>query len=357
MTRHPRPTLPLLLLGLAWIPRAALPLSAQGPDPGDTEPVVRAVLFHAPTCPHCRHVIEEALPPLVDRYGSALRITTVDASRPEGNALYRAAVVGLAIPRERTGVPTLLVGTELLVGSLEIPTALPGLVEEGLARGGVDWPPVPALRRALDDPSVAVDFGTLTAAEVGPLALASGRFMTDPAANAAAVAVLAVMLGALAMVWRATFGPGTLPRAPSWLLPLLAVAGAGVAAYLSFVEVTGAEAVCGPVGDCNAVQQSPWARLFGVVPVGLLGLVGYGGILALWGAARAGPDRLRPWAWRVLWAGALFGTGLSVYLTFLEPFVIGASCLWCLTSALIITGVLVAATPRALEGPSPARTG
>jgi uncharacterized membrane protein len=31
------------------------------------------------------------------------------------------------------------------------------------------------------------------------------------------------------------------------------------------------------------------------------------------------------------------GTIFSIYLTFLEPFVIGATCAWCLTSAIIMT--------------------
>ncbi|NQV07202.1 hypothetical protein HQ535_11680 [bacterium] len=34
------------------------------------------------------------------------------------------------------------------------------------------------------------------------------------------------------------------------------------------------------------------------------------------------------------------GTAFSIYLTFLEPFVIGATCAWCLTSALVVTGLL-----------------
>jgi uncharacterized membrane protein len=32
-----------------------------------------------------------------------------------------------------------------------------------------------------------------------------------------------------------------------------------------------------------------------------------------------------------------FGTLFSIYLTFLEPFAIGATCLWCLSSAVIMT--------------------
>ncbi|MCK5794824.1 MAG: hypothetical protein KAH12_08950, partial [Anaerolineales bacterium] len=33
----------------------------------------------------------------------------------------------------------------------------------------------------------------------------------------------------------------------------------------------------------------------------------------------------------------LFGLLFSIYLTFLEPFVIGATCIWCLSSAVIMT--------------------
>ena len=32
----------------------------------------------------------------------------------------------------------------------------------------------------------------------------------------------------------------------------------------------------------------------------------------------------------------LFGMSFSIYLTFLEPFVIGATCMWCLSSAVIM---------------------
>jgi len=41
-----------------------------------------------------------------------------------------------------------------------------------------------------------------------------------------------------------------------------------------------------------------------------------------------------------LGALALGGTLFSIYLTFLEPFVIGATCAWCLASAILMTGLL-----------------
>jgi uncharacterized membrane protein len=38
---------------------------------------------------------------------------------------------------------------------------------------------------------------------------------------------------------------------------------------------------------------------------------------------------------------ALVGTLFSIYLTFLEPFVIGATCAWCLTSAVLMTVLML----------------
>jgi len=106
------------------------------------------------------------------------------------------------------------------------------------------------------------------------------------------------------------------------------------------VEVGGSEAVCGPVGDCNTVQQSEYARLFGVIPIGLLGVVGYALTMLLWGVTRLDRGRLADVAAVLLFAGVVSGVLLSAYLTFLEPFVIGASCAWCLGSAVIITVLL-----------------
>jgi uncharacterized membrane protein len=124
---------------------------------------------------------------------------------------------------------------------------------------------------------------------------------------------------------------------------VLALAGLGVASYLAHVEVNQIEAVCGPVGDCNTVQSSPYARLFGVFPIGVLGVVGFVVILLAWGVRRlaSGPPALH--ASVALLALTGFGTAFSIYLTFLEPFVIGATCLWCLSSAVIMTTLYVLA--------------
>jgi uncharacterized membrane protein len=104
-------------------------------------------------------------------------------------------------------------------------------------------------------------------------------------------------------------------------------------------------AVCGPVGDCNTVQQSAYARLFGVLPIGVLGLLGYIVILAAWFVRHFGRGWLVDLAALVLLGMTTFGTLFSIYLTFLEPFVIGATCAWCLSSAIAMTLLFWLALP------------
>ncbi len=162
------------------------------------------------------------------------------------------------------------------------------------------------------------------------------RFRQDRLGNSFSVIVLVVMVASLIGV-ALRLRRSTAGSAAGVGLPLVALVGALVAAYLTYIESSGATAVCGPVGDCNTVNQSEYAALFGLVPVGLVGLVGYLIIIWAWVVHRLAPGALSDWAVVSILGMSIFGTLLSLYLTFLEPFVIGATCAWCLTSAVAIT--------------------
>lgn len=123
----------------------------------------------------------------------------------------------------------------------------------------------------------------------------------------------------------------------AWATPILAILGLGVAIYLTYIEGTKAQAICGPIGDCNAVQSSPYAMIFNVIPVGLVGALGYIAILIAWLWRRWRKDKLAESAGLALFGMSAFGVLYSIYLTYLEIFVIRAVCIWCLASAVIIT--------------------
>jgi uncharacterized membrane protein len=164
------------------------------------------------------------------------------------------------------------------------------------------------------------------------------NFAHDPLGNSLAVVVLigmVVSVGWGVLFFRRTHGePLTLPQ--GWAISILCVIGFSVAGYLAYAETSRGMAVCGPVGDCNSVQQSEYARLFGVLPIGVLGLVSYGMILLAWTVGRLSVGKLSDYASLAILGMTSIGTLFSIYLTFLEPFVIGATCAWCLTSAIIM---------------------
>ena len=306
---------------------------------------VRAVLFYSPSCPHCHQVMTNDLPPLQSKYGAQLQVLKVDVGDPRGTDLYNAAVERFQIPAERFGVPTLIVGDVVLVGSAEIPEQLPSLIERMLASGGSDWPSIPGLADAI--PAGAAGSSSSSTSGSAPagsfLSDITERLARDPAGNALAIGVLLGLLTSLA--WAALRMARTDAAAgpPSGWIPIIALAGLAVAAYLAVVETSGASAVCGPVGDCNRVQRSEYARLFGVLHIGLLGCAGYVSILGVWLAGRVATGTGAQMARLGLVAMAGAGVLFSVYLTFLEPFVIGATCAWCLSSAVLMAALLLVA--------------
>jgi uncharacterized membrane protein len=129
------------------------------------------------------------------------------------------------------------------------------------------------------------------------------------------------------------------------LIALFALAGMLVSAYLTLYAfgLVG-EIACGS-GGCQIVQNSPWARFMGV-PVALIGLAGYGMLFcaALIGLQPAFEGRRAVAA--ILLAGAVGGAAFSAYLTYLEAFVIHAWCRWCVVSAVIVGGIVLAAIPE-----------
>jgi uncharacterized membrane protein len=134
------------------------------------------------------------------------------------------------------------------------------------------------------------------------------------------------------------------------VIAVLALVGLGVAGYLTYVHYAGIHVLCAASGGCETVQTSSYAKLAGI-PVPVLGLVGYVGILvSLFVPGDTG---------RLATAGlALVGFGFSVYLTYLEVFVIKAICQWCVGSAVLMTGIAVLAVIRLLRAPVvPAQAG
>lgn len=134
-------------------------------------------------------------------------------------------------------------------------------------------------------------------------------------------------------------------------IAVLALVGFFVSLYLWLYKIGAiGELKCG-TGECEYVQSSRYAWLFGQ-PVALYGVIGYLVlfVIALVGLhprflGSSGPTRS---------LAALSGVGFAftLYLTYLELFVIHAICRWCVVSAAIITLIAVIAVWSAFRTPA-----
>jgi len=110
----------------------------------------------------------------------------------------------------------------------------------------------------------------------------------------------------------------------------VATLGVGVAAYIAIAEADGGAPAClAGGGGCETVAASSHSELAGI-NVALIGVAGY--VLLLVAALMRG-DLAR----MAGFGFALVGFGYSVYLTYLELFVIDAICQWCVASAVLMT--------------------
>lgn len=419
------------------------------------QPVVYGVFFYSPTCPHCHKVITEDWPGIRERFGEQLQVLFIDVTTPGGQQMAAAAYDQFGIPPDDRGVPMMIIGSEIMIGDIEIPGRAPDIIQTGLDAGGIALPDIPGLQESYDRavaqateqaasaqeaavptaaPTESAEVEGETEPEPVPAPVETdapvenvfdrpsvmARLARDPLGNGLAIAVLlalgmsfsavvtiglsqsskgaggqqavewlkgrsgwwvvlliALVGAGLALTLVAEAGGSLLARMaalgvalvllvtvgvvvaaglrgdstqeryslPGWLVALVAFGGVLVAGYMAYVEVTQTEAICGIVGDCNTVQQSAYARLFGVLPVGEIGIAGTLAILLAWAIGHAKAEKLARLARMAVLGMALIGTLFSFYLTFLEPFVIGATCAWCLTSAIIMLLLLWLSAP------------
>jgi uncharacterized membrane protein len=119
---------------------------------------------------------------------------------------------------------------------------------------------------------------------------------------------------------------GTLRKVATFV----SVFGIGVATYIAVADAGGGAPAClAGGGGCETVANSSYSHLLGV-NVAIFGIAGY--VLILVAALLRG-DIAR----MAGFALALTGLGFSVYLTYLELFVIDAICQWCVASAVLMT--------------------
>lgn len=138
-------------------------------------------------------------------------------------------------------------------------------------------------------------------------------------------------------------------RASRYAIAIIAFIGLGMASYLTYVHYSGELVLC-TSDACETVQTSAYSKLAGV-PVALLGLIGYLLILSSVLIAEREQTRLATLCLTAV------GFGFSLYLTGREVFSIHAICEWCVSSAGLMTLLMLLAVWRFLSGGEDAHSG
>ena len=112
--------------------------------------------------------------------------------------------------------------------------------------------------------------------------------------------------------------------------------------YLAEHEASGAPLICNiqSLSGCNTVASSQYSYLFGI-PLAQYGVLFYGILFVLSALELAIFNRLLR---RVLQGISIVGVLASLYFTFVQTFVIGAFCIYCLASAIIALSIFVCAS-------------
>jgi uncharacterized membrane protein len=137
------------------------------------------------------------------------------------------------------------------------------------------------------------------------------------------------------------------------VVAILALLGLLVALYMSAYAAGLTGPVLCNVGNCEAVQSSPYSRLAGI-PVAYFGVAGYLILLVVSLLGLQPGSQGSRWIPQALLGGGFLGVAFSAYLTYLEAYVIHAWCQWCVSSAVIMVLVFLASIPelKRMGGPS-----
>lgn len=124
---------------------------------------------------------------------------------------------------------------------------------------------------------------------------------------------------------------------------LIALAGLADATYLTVAHLAGDNSICGPSRGCSIVLGSAYAHI-GPFPTAGFGVIGYFAVFCASTLAAFGYTGAR---WFLVWAIAVMFIA-TLWLLYLQAFVLHAFCPFCLLSAALtfcLAGLTLATPP------------
>jgi len=132
-----------------------------------------------------------------------------------------------------------------------------------------------------------------------------------------------------------------------WISIALALIGFADSIYLSWLKLTNGTAACANIGDCEAVNNSPYAEIAGI-PIAILGAGAYlAMVFFLVIESRA--EFWRENSSVIVFGLSLAGVLYSAYLTYVEVAILHAICPYCVISAILLVALLGISVVRLLR--------
>jgi uncharacterized membrane protein len=124
------------------------------------------------------------------------------------------------------------------------------------------------------------------------------------------------------------------------IVAALSLAGIFISVYLTLYKLGVIGELTCSIGSCETVNASRWSVFLGL-PVAAWGLLFYIDVFVIAAIGTTARFEDVPLISVVLAAEAAIGVVFSAWLTYLELAVIHAICIWCITSAAIVTAIFL----------------
>ncbi len=126
--------------------------------------------------------------------------------------------------------------------------------------------------------------------------------------------------------------------------------GLAAAIYTSIMKVTGSTTMCIGNGGCLVTLNSPYGQIYGI-PVAFIGVAGYLAILAVLILEKKAGTFFKQNASMITFGMVLLGFLFTLYLIYLEIFVIKDLCPFCVTSQVAMTFLFILSVIRLIKQP------
>jgi uncharacterized membrane protein len=136
-----------------------------------------------------------------------------------------------------------------------------------------------------------------------------------------------------------------------WISMALATLGVLVSIYMTVYKLTSNNAMCLGSGDCSTVNASPYSQVYGI-PVAFVGVLGYAAILILLALETRAGKFFQQNSTLMVFGLVVTGFAFTLYLVYLEIFVIKALCPFCITSQITMTILFILTIIRLVRQPA-----